>query len=84
MSVAQKSRVAVAIKFCAVAPDICGHLSTELAAYQRFSAQNFDVASRFLENLFTFLLRNMYKSRNFSVFYILCCPCNLLFYIHIL
>lgn len=83
MSVAQKSRIAVANKFCTVASNICGHLSTELALYQLFSAQNFDVASRFLENLRTLLLSDMYKSRNFSVFYILCCPCILLFYIHI-
>lgn len=62
MSVARTSRVAVAIKFCAVAPNICGHLSTERAPYQPFSAHNVDVALRFLENLYTFLLSNMYKS----------------------
>jgi len=72
MSVAQKSRVAVAIKFCTVVTNIFGHLSTELAPCQ----QNFDVASRFLENLCAFLLSNLYKSRNFSVFYVLCYLCT--------
>jgi len=62
MSVAQKSRVAVTIKFCAVAPNICRHLSTERAPYQSFSAHNFNVTLRFLEYLYTFLLSNMYKS----------------------
>ena len=61
MSVAQKSQVAVSIKFCTEASNICGHLSTELAPYQPFSAQNFDVAPRFLENFCTILLSDMYK-----------------------